>query len=204
MSKTKGFTLIELLIVIGILAILATTVVLVLNPAQILAESRDTQRISDLGTVNSAIGLYLATAASPGLGGANGVACPAGGLVLWRASHAVGFAFGQPFATPDTAVLVAAGTRATDGNGWVAVDLQDTSGGSPIGTLPIDPAPVAATAAIGLDGAARFYAYQCSGNTYEINASMESSKFSSGTSNVEDSDGGTSACSGTGIASARC
>ena len=33
----KGFTLIELVIVIGILAILATVVVLVLNPAQLLA-----------------------------------------------------------------------------------------------------------------------------------------------------------------------
>ena len=58
----KGFTLIELLIVIAILAILATTVVLVLNPAQILAQARDAQRISDLSSIKSAIALYLATA----------------------------------------------------------------------------------------------------------------------------------------------
>src|SRR3989338_7505949 len=82
----KGFTLIELLIVIGILAILATTVVLVLNPAQILAESRDTQRVSDLGAVQSAIGLYLATVASPTFGSAT--LCGTGTDNAWRASGA--------------------------------------------------------------------------------------------------------------------
>ena len=196
MSITKGFTLIELLIVIGILAILATTVVLVLNPAQILAETRDTQRISDLSAVQSAIGLYLATATSPGLGGIDGTACPGTGLAAWRASNSAQVAFGQPFATPAVAVGGANSGRTTDGTGWVAVDLQLTSGGSPIGTLPIDPAPVVSTGSIGLPEGARFYAYQCSGNTYEINANMESTKFSSGSSNVENADGGTIACSG--------
>ena len=64
----KGFTLIELLIVIGILAILATVVVLVLNPAQLLAQARDSQRMSDLGSLKNAIALYLATADSPTVG----------------------------------------------------------------------------------------------------------------------------------------
>ncbi|MGC9603258.1 MAG: prepilin-type N-terminal cleavage/methylation domain-containing protein, partial [Minisyncoccia bacterium] len=36
-----SFTLIELLVVIGILGVLATAVVLVLNPAQLLAQARD-------------------------------------------------------------------------------------------------------------------------------------------------------------------
>ena len=63
----KGFTLIELLIVIGVLAILATSVVLVLNPAQMIAQARDSQRISDLSSIKSAIALYLTTAASPAL-----------------------------------------------------------------------------------------------------------------------------------------
>ncbi|MGC9603563.1 MAG: type II secretion system protein, partial [Minisyncoccia bacterium] len=41
-----GFTLIELLVVIGILGTLATAVVLVLNPAQLLAQARDSTRLS--------------------------------------------------------------------------------------------------------------------------------------------------------------
>ena len=59
----------ELLIVIAILAILAAVVVIVLNPAETLAKSRDAQRLSDLSTVKSAIALYLTTVTSPSLDG---------------------------------------------------------------------------------------------------------------------------------------
>ena len=59
--QKKGFTLIELLIVIGILAILIAAVVVVLNPAQLLKQARDSQRMSDVGSLESAINLYLAT-----------------------------------------------------------------------------------------------------------------------------------------------
>src|SRR4030042_7056793 len=55
-----GFTLIELVLVIGILAILAVVVVVVLNPAEWLRQSRDSNRLSDLQTINSALGYYLA------------------------------------------------------------------------------------------------------------------------------------------------
>ena len=44
MTRT-GFTLIELIIVIAIIAILATTVILVLNPAVILAEAQKQSQI---------------------------------------------------------------------------------------------------------------------------------------------------------------
>jgi len=39
-------------------------VVLVLNPAQLLAQDRNSQRISDFSAIKSTIGLYLATADS--------------------------------------------------------------------------------------------------------------------------------------------
>src|SRR6185295_19362965 len=55
-TKAKqGFTLIELLIVIGILAVLATLTVLVLNPAELFKQARDSQRIADLDTIRDAI-----------------------------------------------------------------------------------------------------------------------------------------------------
>ena len=63
----RGFTLLELLIVIAILAILAAVVIIVLNPAQTLAQARDSQRLSDLATMKSAISLYLTTVSSPSL-----------------------------------------------------------------------------------------------------------------------------------------
>lgn len=218
----KGFTLIELLIVIGILAILATTVVLVLNPAQILAESRDTQRVSDLGTVNSALGLYLATVPNPTFGSvaesANNTSC--GSVAFWRSSGAgatlapVALGF-TPFAGPATAAsepTATEGFRDVDGSGWVSAGGDNptggvgattgfnlVSGGSPLGNLPTDPSGNSAASAAALTAAGHFYAFQCGGTTasklqYEIDANMESTKFSNGGSaDVELTDGGNAA-----------
>ncbi len=217
MSK-KGFTLIELLIVIGILAILATTVVLVLNPAQILAETRDTQRVSDLGAVNSAIGLYLATVANPTFGsGADETGTIACGTQIWRSSGAGAviaaladvnnpFTSGSGGATANSAP--AAGFRNVDGSGWVSAGhpaagfvagpttgFNAVSGGSPLGNLPSDPAANNANSVATLALAGHFYAFQCgtgsNGLQYEIDANMESTKFSNGgAGDIESTDGG--------------
>ena len=56
----RSFTLIELLIVIGILVVLAVVVVLVLNPTELLKQIWDSVRLSDLATLNKAIGIYQA------------------------------------------------------------------------------------------------------------------------------------------------
>jgi prepilin-type N-terminal cleavage/methylation domain-containing protein len=149
-NAKKGFTLIELLIVIGILAILATAAVLVLNPAQLLAQARDSQRISDLGAIKSAIGLYLTTAANPAVGETknmtvSGATCGLSAACTYNA------------------------TTTVDGNGWVAVNLTGTTGGSPLSSLPLDPT----------QSATYFYAY--AGNntnkTFELNARLESEKY---------------------------
>ena len=67
-GHSKGFTLIELLIVIGIVVILAVAAVLTLNPAELLRQARDSNRVNDMGTLKSAVALYLADASSPNLG----------------------------------------------------------------------------------------------------------------------------------------
>lgn len=60
LKQIKGFTLIELLVVIAILGILATLVVLAINPAETQRKGRDASRLSDMATVRKAIDLAIA------------------------------------------------------------------------------------------------------------------------------------------------
>lgn len=57
---TAGFTLMELLVVIGVIAILASIVVVALNPSRQFAQARNTQRESDVATILNAVGQNIA------------------------------------------------------------------------------------------------------------------------------------------------
>lgn len=59
LSLSKGFTLIELLIVIVIIATLAVTVFVALDPAKRLKDTRDARRTSDVQSMLTAIHQYI-------------------------------------------------------------------------------------------------------------------------------------------------
>ena len=56
--SSKAFTLVELLITIAIIAVLAVVTVTAINPMQLLAQSRDGNRISDVHNLNGTISFY--------------------------------------------------------------------------------------------------------------------------------------------------
>lgn len=181
----KGFTLIELLIVIAILAILVTVTLLVINPAQMFAQARDSQRISDLNTLKSSIALYIATVTTPYLDNANGANCTAGYLWGTIASTTV-------FSGAHTTFRGASATTTIGINGWVPVALNDTAGGSPIASLPLDPVSASSVTFSNTNPLyAYFYTCSSTGMVFELNANLESVRYSQGgTDDKESTDGG--------------
>ncbi len=165
MPPRKAFTLIELLVVIAIIAILAVVVVLTLNPAQLLAQSRDANRVSDLATLNSAIGLYQTDVPGGSMGTSSVIftslpdassTCGTWGLLALPASDTYACSPSSEY-------------RLTNGSGWIPIDFSSISSGDPFGSLPVDPTNQSST---GL-----YYTYATNGSQYELTASMESEKY---------------------------
>lgn len=170
----KGFTLIELLIVIGIIAVLATAVLLVLNPAQILAETRDTQRFSDLDTLKNALALYATTVSPVVIPFVVNTCTDQSAPTYW--TSVAGSA--SPFvATTPARVESSNHSRSTAGTGWVPVQLDNVSGGSPLSTLPQDPTGTTTY----------YYSFACNNTnkTFELDANLESTKYTAGATNKE-------------------
>ncbi|MDD3488148.1 MAG: type II secretion system protein [Candidatus Pacebacteria bacterium] len=168
MNTKKGFTLLELLIVIGILAILSTTIVLVINPAELLAKARDSQRISDLNTLKTAIAFYLTETADPEItDGTHTSYCYVADVVC------------------DTGSSVSEQSQKVNGDGWIPINFSAMPGGSPISVLPIDP--------VNEKASHLYYVYFANQAklTFKLMANMESKYYGTETpTRVVDKDGG--------------
>jgi len=195
----KGFTLVELLIVITILVILGIFVVLLINPAEILAKSRDSQRISDLATMKGAMQLFLT---DPGVN-----------LTTLMTNECLSSAATPPIPETDTGNRVKInvslkeqpdtnGTPMTnkyvgafgdtndtarkknDGSGWVPVNLTQVQSGAPLEMYPADPsADLSAEDTNANTDIAKgfYYRFGCWSNggkfEYEFDAGLESAAY---------------------------
>ena len=186
----QGFTLLELLIVVGIIAILSVALILVLNPVETLKKSRDAQRISDLSTMKTALGLYLTSTTTPYIGGltSNSACKPtpatargtAGTYKIW---YSLASASAVTDLTLDGSTLVTPAVQAatpslTDGTGWIPVNFDTLTGGSPISNLPIDPVNTISDLA-NVANTNLVYRYSCSQNplAFVIAAQLESDAY---------------------------
>jgi len=167
----KGFTLLELLIVIAILAILATTVILIMNPAESIKRARDTQRISDLDTLKTAITLWITEGNTDIAGGGSS------GESETCCIDVIGGVDCSSEAICDSNTAHGGNVTDIDGTGWIPINFASMTGGSPVSHLPVDPA------------SSYKYCYAANGTDFELNARVESSYYKT-KNNIRANDGG--------------
>jgi prepilin-type N-terminal cleavage/methylation domain-containing protein len=179
-----AFTLIELLVVIAIIAILSVVVILTLNPAALLQQSRDSNRISDMSTLNTALGIYLAQGGAS-LGSSNTVyiSIPDPTATSTAGDQCQGLGLISLPATYSYHCAATSTYRSVDGTGWIPVNFFSLPAGAPLGQLPQDP--------INTTSSREYYTYNTNGTQYEVTSVMESQKYQIGGSNdVISNDGG--------------
>ena len=178
-GSRDGFTLIELLMVVAIIAVVSVIVLIVVNPAELLRQSRDSARLASLETINKTIGIFAADQTT-GFGIASttylSVPDPTASTTCGGLNLNVSSTYALQCSTTST-------FKNTNGSGWIPLALNKISSGVPISQWPVD--PTNATSA-GL-----YFTYGTSGSTWDLSAGMESVKYNgSGNYNVVTKDGG--------------
>jgi prepilin-type N-terminal cleavage/methylation domain-containing protein len=197
--NSRGFTLIELLVVIAIIAVLAVVVILSLNPAELLRQARDSNRLSDFATLKSAVSLFQADVATSSINalGSYGTLYGTSGMGSTAVTTSTFTGPVPPawgYATTSIQQAFATTTsRAVDGSGWIKINFSVISSGAPLGSLPVDPS----------NNGTNFYTFTASSTIFKLATKMESTKFSfGGGGDAVSSDGGNSTSTfeqGTGL-----
>jgi prepilin-type N-terminal cleavage/methylation domain-containing protein len=169
-KRIEGFTLIELLVVIMIVAILSIVVVLTMNIPELLRQSRDSSRLSDIKTLNGAVTFYLNELPGGNLGSSTTIYVSLPDKTISGNTTSTCASLNLP--TPPTGYNYQCTSpqsyRDVDGTGWMPVNLAQLSSGSPISVLPVDPTNQSSTNL--------YYTYAASGGSYVFTAIPESQK----------------------------
>jgi prepilin-type N-terminal cleavage/methylation domain-containing protein len=168
-SSRKAFTLIELLVVIAVIAILSVVVILTLNPAELLRQSRDANRLSDLATLTSAINLYNTDQGgslnfSIGTSGITYLSIVDPTATSTAGTNCSGLGLSGSYHCPASSTY-----RNVNGTGWIPVNFTQMSSGAPLSSLPID--------TTNSTSSNFYYCYVTNGTSFEIVANPESQKY---------------------------
>ncbi len=165
-KNRSSFTLIELLVVLALVAILSVVVIVTLNPAELLKQARDSNRLSDLATINTALNLFSADVTSGFMGTSTII------YVSIPDSSPTCANLGLPILATSSYTYNCVTTqnlRKTDGTGWIPVNFQRISSNSPISQLPIDPQNTTTTNS--------YYTYIAGGSWKLTAIALESQKY---------------------------
>ncbi len=169
-ERIGGFTLVELLVVIMIVAILSIVVVLTMNIPELLRQSRDSSRLSDIKTLNGAVTFYLNELPGGNLGSSTTIYVSLPDKTISGNTTSTCTSLNLP--TPPTGYSYQCSSpqayRHVDGTGWMPVNLAQLSSGSPISVLPVDPANQTSTDL--------YYTYTANGGSYVFTSFFESQK----------------------------
>ena len=166
----QSFTLIELLVVLAIVAILSVVVILTLNPSELLKQARDSNRLSDLSTLNTALSAYSADV-NGGFMGTSSVVYVSIPDTTSTCSN-----LGLPTLPSGWAYncVTTTSTKLSDGRGWIPVNFSNISFGSPLSSLPVDP--------VNTTNSRNYYTY-ISGGSWELSTTLEAAKNKMGGAN---------------------
>ncbi len=161
-KNNKAFTLLELLIVIGVLATLATVVILVLNPAELLKQSRDAKRLSEIKVIDDAIRLYTFNSNTLYYGTSSVVylSLPSSNSNCSSYTGLPSLSSGWTYACKPESDY-----RKVDGTGWIPVNFSSTQAGPSLAILPVDP----------INNSSYYYAYIP--GSWSLTTKIESIKF---------------------------
>jgi concanavalin A-like lectin/glucanase superfamily protein len=161
------------LVTVAIISVLAIVVVVVINVPEVLRQSRDSSRLTDMKSLNSALALYLNELPNGFTGSSSTVYVSLPDKTLSGNQTSTCTSLGLP--TPPAGYAYQCSSpqsfRHVNGTGWVPVNFSQLSSGAPMSLLPADP--------INQSSTDLYYTYAANGPDYVVAALPESQKYAS-------------------------